>query len=209
MAATEGVSAGTISRMIGWLAVPRVVTFPLLIVIGTGLGELAWRLIDSVKILAWMSGMVSPFCMMCATAVWVMRDRIDDIVDTEQMSSSEYQQFEHLVLVHHTRSTYWAASTAMMALVASAPAVSSQLTGAIWQWMVLGCGAAAGGAIYAYLLARQWETQIRAYRSQKKLSTKQQRERQKLLGKIAAGTDSLSGTGWIEGPPLDPPARHH
>jgi hypothetical protein len=209
MAATKGVGAGTISRMIGWLAIPRVVTLPLLIVLGAGLGELAWRFIDNIKIWAWMSGMVSPFCMMCATAVWVMRDRIDDIIDTEQMSSGEYQQFERLVLKHRTRSTYWATSTAMMALVASAPAVSSQLTGVIWQWMVLGCGAAAGGAVHAYLLTRHWETQIRAYRSQKLLSAKQQRERQNLLGEIAAGAGSLSDTGWIESPPLDPPARHH
>lgn len=209
MAATEGFGARAVSRLIGWLAVPRVVTFPILIALGLGFAQLAWQFIDSVKILAWVSGMASPFCMICATAVWAMRDRIDDVVDTELMSAIEYQQFERLVSAHRTRSTTWAATTAMMALLASAPAVSSQLAGPIWHWMVLACGAAVGSAVYSYLLASYWETQIRAYKNRQKLADKQRRERELLMEEMRAGSGSLSGSGWVQGPTLNPPTRHH
>ena len=208
MVATEGFGARAVSRLIGWLAVPRVVTFPILLALGLGLAQLAWQFIDSVKILAWVSGMVSPFCMLCATAVWAMRDRIDDAADTELMSSSEYRQFEVLVSKHRTRSTSWAAATAVMALLASGPAVSNQLIGPVWHGMVLLSGAAVGCAIYAYLLANYWETQIRSYKSQQRLAEKKRREREQLLDEIRAGAGTLRGSGWIDGPPLNPPTRH-
>jgi hypothetical protein len=208
MVAREGIGAGAVGRLIGWLAVPRIVTFPLLIAIGLGLGELAWRFAGSIKILAWVSGMASPFCMMCATAVWAMRYRIDDVVDTEQMSSSEYQRFERLVSAHRAKSTYWAACVALMALLASTPAVSSQLAGSVWHWMILSCGAASGCAVYAYLLACHWETQIQAYRNQQKLSDKQQREKKALMEEINAGVGLHSGRGWEQGPTFDPPTQH-
>ena len=208
MAATESFGARTVGRLVGWLAVPRVVTFPILISLGLGLAQLAWHFIDSVKILAWASGMISPFCMLCATAVWAMRDRIDEAADTELMSSSEYQQFEALANKHRTKSTLWAAATAVMALLASGPAVSNQLIGPIWHGMVLLSGAAIGCAIYAYLLANYWETQIRAYKSRQKLAKKQQHEREQLLDEIRAGAGTLRSSGWIEGPSLNQPVRH-
>lgn len=202
MVATEGIGARAVSRLIGWLAVPRVVTFPVLVAVGLGFAQVAWYFVDSVKILAWVSGMVSPFCMLCATAVWAMRDRIDDAVDTEVMSSEEYRQFEKLVAKHRARSTSWAAATAVMALLASMPAVSNQLMGPIWHWMVLSCGAAVGSAVYAYLLANYWETQIRAYKGRQKLARKQQSERERLMQEMQAGAGPLSGSGWVEGPTI-------
>ena len=208
MAATESFGARTVGRLVGWLAVPRVVTFPILISLGLGLAQLAWHFIDSVKILAWASGMISPFCMLCATAVWAMRDRIDDAVDIELMSSNEYRQFESLVRKHRNRSTFWAAVTAVMALLASGPTLSNQLIGPIWHGMVLVSGASIGCAIYAYLLANYWETQIRGYKSQQRLAEKQRREREQLLADMRAGQGTLRGSGWAEGPPMNPPTRH-
>jgi hypothetical protein len=208
MAATEGFGARAVSRLIGWLAVPRVVTFPILIALGLGLAQLAWHFVDSVKILAWASGMASPFCMLCATAVWAMRDRIDDAVDTELMSASEYRQFEQLVSTHRTRSSSWAAVTAVMALLASGPAVSNQLIGPIWHGMVLVSGAAIGCSTYAYLLANYWENQIRAHKGRQRLLEKQRRERERLLEEMRAGAGTLRGSGWVEGPPLNQPTRH-
>ncbi len=208
MAATEGFGARTGSRLIGRLAVPRVVTFPILIAFGLGLSQLAWHYVDSVKILAWASGMSSPFCMLCATAVWAMRDRIDDAVDTELMSSSEYRRFDEIVRKHRAKSTFWAAITAVMAMLASGPAVSNQLIGPIWHGMVLLSGAAIGVAIYAYLLANYWENQIQGYKSQRRLSDKQRRERNQLLEDISANAGTLKGSGWIDGPTLSQPTPH-
>ena len=205
MAATEGFAGRAISRLIAWLAVPRVITFPAFLATGIGVAQMAWLVVDSVKILAWASGMASPFCMLCATAVWAMRDRIDDAVDTELMSSGEYQQFEKLTSEHRFRSTSWAVGTAVLALAASMPAVSNQLIGPIWHWMVLASGTAVGGAAYAYLLANHWEAQIRAYRSRQKLSQKQRSERERLIQDMVAGVGTLSDRDWIDGPVLSQP----
>jgi hypothetical protein len=209
MAATEGFGRRSVGRLIGWLAVPRVITFPMLILIGVGVGELLWRGIESVNILAWVSGMASPFCMLCATAVWAMRDRLDDVIETESMTSDEYLRFEGLVSLHRSRSTTQAGLSAMMALLASAPAVSNQLVGPIWHWMVLGCGVAVGCSIHSYLMANHWEKQIRAYKSQQRLADKRRREKERLIEEIRAGEGSLSGRGWVQGPTLNQPVRPH
>lgn len=202
MAAREDFAGRTISRLIAWLAIPRVITFPMFLALGIGMAQAAWYFVDSVKILAWVSGMAAPFCMLCATAVWAMRDRIDDSVDTELMSSAEYRNFEKLTSEHRLRSTSWAAGTALLALAASMPAVSNQLMGPIWHWMVLTSGAAVGGAAYSYLLANHWETQIRAYKSRQRLSQKQCSEKEKLIQDMLAGAGTLSERGWVEGPAL-------
>lgn len=202
MAATEGFGSRTISRMIGWLGIPRVVTLPIFLALSTGGAQLAWHFIDSVKVLAWVSGMASPFCMLCATVVWAMRERIDDSVDTELMSSLEYQRFEKLTSAHRWRSTAWAGGTAVLALVASMPAVSNQLIGPIWHWMVLASWAAVGGATYAYVLANHWDVQIRAYKSRQKLAQKQRDERDRLMQAMLAGAGTQHDRGWVDGPVL-------
>ncbi|UCU92680.1 hypothetical protein [Hydrogenophaga taeniospiralis] len=208
MAAAEGFGGRAVDRLISWIAVPRGFTFPSLILISLGLGELAWRHIESVKILAWVSGMASPFCMLCATAVWAMRDRLDDVIDSEQMTSEEYKNFESLVSLHRARSTSWAATSALMALLASAPAVSSQLVGPIWQWMVIGSSGAVGFSLYSYMIANHWEKQIRAYKSQQRLADKRRKEKSDLITAISAGAGSLEESGWKEGPLLSTPVQH-
>lgn len=199
---------GRTAKLIAWLAVPRVVTLPVLLLVGVGAGQLAWIFIDSVKILAWASGMLVPFCMICATAVWAMRDRLDDAIDTEQMSAQAYEAFAALVTQHRSKSTWWAAWSAAMALLASMPAVSNQLIGPIWHWMVLCTGGAVLGAIYAYMLSSHWELQVRVFRSRQRLDGKRHRERQELLNEIQYGSTAV-GNGWRQGPELTGPTAHH
>ena len=203
MAATEGLNRRVASKLIAWLAVPRAVTFLLLVALGSGLGEAAWLFINKDPIFAWLSGLAAPFCMICAAAVWAMRDRIDDVIDTDGLSSAEYQSFARLVASHRARATFWAAVAAALALLSSGPAVSSQLVGAIPRWMVLGCGGAVGGAIGCYLLASHWEAQIRGYKNQQKLLDKRRREKQALIDEINAAAGTLSEHGWVQGPTLN------
>ncbi len=209
MAAREGFDGRSAGRLIAWLAVPRVATLPVLLLIGLGIGELAWRFVDSVKILAWASGMAAPFCMICATSVWAMRDRLDDVIDTESMSSREYARFDQMVISHRARSTRWSGVAALMALLAASPAISNQLAGPIWHWMVLGSGAGVMCSIYTYQIAGHWETQIRAYRTKQKLVSMQRREKQSLLDEIAAGARPPTERGWVDGPPLTSTGKHH
>jgi len=194
---------------VGWLAVPREITLPILVLMGLGAGQLLWHFVDNVKVLSWVSGMSAPFCTMCATVVWAMRDRLDDAFDTDQMTAQEYQLLVDLVLQHRSRSTYWAAITGLMALVSSVPAVSNQLIGPVWQWMVIGTGVSVSGAIYAYLLANFWEQQIRAQRTKKKLESKRANEKNELLLGLASSNPVGGGIGWVDGPELTDPVRLH
>jgi len=210
MAAQQDIIGRTVSRVIAWLAVPRPITLPALIGLGAGIGHLLWIYVDSIKMLAWVSGLATPFCMMCATAVWAMRGRLDDMLDKDPMSSSEYKKFVDLNNTHRNKSTFWAAFAAVMALVSSFPAVASQLNGSIWHWMVLASSSAVVASGYAFLLANYWENQIRAYVSKQKLEYKTQAERLALLKTATTAQQSIvMGTGWVDGPELKlPPNRH-
>ncbi|WP_144011734.1 hypothetical protein [Vandammella animalimorsus] len=204
MAAQQSVIARAASQLVIWLAAPRPITLLVLLAVCVGLGELAWRLLaGSGQIIAWASGVLSPFCMMCATAIWGMRDRMDDLLDTDQMTAQAYQRFVDLSAAQRRKATRWAALAALAALAAAAPAISHQLAGVIWYPMVLGCGAAVAIAIFGYLLARCWDEQIRAQRGAQKLESKRRQERQELLEKIQSGASVNVAKGWVEGPPLE------
>lgn len=210
MASQQSYIGRTLSQVATWLAVPRAVTLPLLVVMGLGVGQLLWVYVDSVKILSWASGMATPFCMMCATVVWAMRDRLDDAFETDQMSSQEYQKLVNLVLKHRLQSTYWAAVTGLMALASSIPAVSNQLIGPVWHWMVLCTGGAVSIAIHAYLLANYWDHQVRTFRNKQRIESKQRAERKELLDQLNRARPIQGGNGWVDGPSLmDPSGIHH
>lgn len=209
MASEQSYIGRTVSQVATWLAVPRAVTLPLLMVMGLGCGQLLWQYVDSVKILSWASGMATPFCMMCATVVWAMRDRLDDAFETDQMSSQEYQRLVDLVLQHRLRSTHWAAVTGFMALTSSAPAISNQLIGPIWHWMVLSTGCAVSISIYAYLLANYWDHQLRSYRNKQRIENKKRAERKDLLDQLNQTRPTQGGTGWVNGPDLMAPSDIH
>lgn len=201
--ATEQSDVGrVVGQLIHWLAVPRAASWPVLLLVGTGCGHLLWTLVDSVKILAWVSGMATPFCMMCATAVWAMRDRIEDAFDVDQMTAREYKNVVELEATHRSRSTFWAFIGGMMALLSSTAAVSNQLIGPVWHWMVLVLGAAIGTSVYTYLLATYWEQQIRAYRSKKRMQYKTLQDKQDLLEALSSPKGQSIGPGWVDGPDL-------
>lgn len=210
MASKQSYIGRIVSQVANWLAVPRVVTLPILVLAGLGGGQLLWLYVDSVKVLAWASGMATPFCMMCATVVWAMRDRLDEAFDTEQMTSKEYQRLVDLILMHRSRSAQWAAVTGLMALISSIPAVSNQLIGPVWHWMVLSTGAAIAISIHSYFLANYWDHQVRAFRNVQRLDHKKSAERRSLLESLSLGNTQKSGVGWADGPELEAPnAIHH
>jgi hypothetical protein len=210
MASKQSYIGRVVSQLTTWLGVPRVITLPVLVLFSGGCGELLWHFVTSAKVLSWVAGMATPFCMMCATVVWAMRDRLSDAFDTDQMSSKEYQKLAEMVSEHRTRSSYWAAFAGLMALVSSIPTVSNQLIGPVWHWMVIGTSVSVAGAIYAYLLANHWEQQIRAQRTKQKLESKRAIERNELLLGLASSNPVGDGMGWIDGPDLiDPIKLHH
>ncbi|MFC4788623.1 MULTISPECIES: hypothetical protein [Giesbergeria] len=187
--------------LIDWLAVPRKITLPTLIAIGLTIGQLLWIYIDSSKIFSWLSGLSSPFCMMCATVVWAMREKLDDTIDQDSMSASEYKSFVKLNNEHRNRSTQWAIFTGAMALISSFPAIADQLIGSVWHWMVLASCTAVASTIYPYLLAAYWERQAKNYVSQKKLEAKIKTEKRTLELLIGKSKNSNQpNKGWSNGP---------
>ena len=209
MASKQSFIGRIVNRVATWLAVPRAVTLPILVVIGAAVGQLLWRYVDSVKILSWASGMAAPFCMMCATVVWAMRDRLDEAFDVDQMTSLEYQRMVDMVQSHRLRSTFWAALTGLMALISSVPAVSNQLIGPIWHWMVLCTGGAVALSIYAYLLANYWDHQVRAFKNKQRFDRKRSAERKVLLEGLVPTQSLKHGPGWVDGPDLEAPSVAH
>lgn len=209
MASRQGYIGRTVSQVVSWLAVPRAVTLPVLMAVGIGGGQVLWHYVDSVKILAWASGMATPFCMMCATVVWAMRDRLDEAFDVDRMTSQEYQRMVDLVQSHRLRSTHWAAVTGLMALLSSVPAVSNQLIGPIWHWMVLGTGGAVSISVYAYLLANYWDHQVRAFKNKQRLDEKKRAERMALMEALQSSPTQQSGHGWVEGSELEVSGMAH
>jgi len=210
MASKQSYIGRNVSQLARWLAVPRGITLLVLVITGLSTGLLLWHFVDSVKVLSWISGMATPFCMMCATVVWAMRERLDEAFDTDQMTSREYKQLVNLSSKHRARSTHWSAVTGLMALVSSTPAVSNQLIGPVWSWMIVATGCAVAISIYAYLLANYWDHQMREYKIKQKIEGKRQAEQKELLEGLNQSQPLKSGTGWVEGPDLiDPVALHH
>ena len=212
MATRQNQSGGFVSQLISWLAVPRLITLPVLLVVGAVAGCLLWKYVDSVKILAWLSGLASPFCTMCATVIWAMRDKLEDAVDTEQMSADTFEKFDGLNESHRNRSTFMASLVAVMSLVAAGPAISNQLIGPIWKTSVIAAAMAVATSIYGYQLANYWDLQIRRYKSKQVLQAKKKAAQDVALDEqrtLSTPSTQLSnlGMGWSAGPALKDPRK--
>ena len=212
MAARKNQSGGLVDRLVSWLAVPRLITLPVLLVLGAAAGYFLWKYVDSVKILAWLSGLASPFCTMCATVIWAMRDKLEDAVDTDEMSADTFEKFDGLVESHRNRSTFVATAVALMSLLAAVPAISSQLLSFIWETSVIVACMAVAFSIYGYQLANYWDLQIRRFKSKQVLEAKRKTaqnaelEEERMLAVPSKQVADL-GRGWSVGPTLNDPNK--
>lgn len=202
MAAEQSNVGRTVSQLISWLAVPRVITLPILVCLGVALAQLVWCYVDSVKIHAWLSGLAAPFCIMCATTVWGMREKLDELIDTDLLDGNAFERYVELTNSHRNKSTFWASLSALMGLIASGPALSNQFIGPVWQWMVLPAGGAVFVAIYAYLLANYWELQMRAFKNDQKRAIRKQTLAQEASAIMNVHEPLPMGRGWSDGPSL-------
>lgn len=212
MATRKNRNGGVVSQLVSWLAIPRPITLPVLWALGAVVGWALWRYVDSVRILAWLSGLASPFCTMCATVIWAMRDKLEDAVNTEDMSAETYEKFAGMNEAHRNRSTFMASFVALMSLVAATPAISNQLIGPIWEASVIAACMAVTTSIFGYQMANYWDLQIRKYKSQRILQAKRQAaqdaslEEARQLATTSPQASSL-GMGWREGPTLNNPSK--
>ena len=199
MAVGEGEIRGR-RQLLELLAVPRPLTRFCLWVLAAALAAAAWQWLPS-KLIAYFSGVLAPFCLLCASAVWSMRDKLDEAVDGEHMDAATYRNTVAHANKERRRFMRRAAWTAICALVAGSAALSWQVVGAMWHWMVLAGGIAIAEAAYSYLLANSWEEQVRAFRARKILSSKHVAEKQALLDRIEQSrSDETTSGGWTHLP---------
>lgn len=186
-----------------WLVVPRNFTLPVLLLVGASLGQLFFNFL-SFKLLVWLSGLSAPFCIVCATAVWAMRDKSDLGFLSDTLNSEEHKKAQNLEISLHKRTTKLAALSVLSAFGAAGPTIASELVGTIWPWMVVASGCGVAFSVYAYLLANHWEYQIRAQKSRTTYEYMRSRERLELIAAGSRGTPATTDVdlqrGWIEVP---------
>lgn len=182
MAARQGEIRGT-RGVIEPLLVPRPATRIALLVLLVGTAELSWRLLD-YKLLAYISGVLGPFCLVCATSIWSMREKVDLVLEGEHMDSKSFQSARVQARQLRARSMRRAAWVVLGAFCAVSPAISANTTGFIWHWMVIAGGVGFAESLYGYLIANSWEEQLRAQRDKLTLQQKLRGEREALIERI-------------------------
>ncbi len=152
----------------------------LLALTGLGLAAAAWQWLD-IKLIAYLSGLAAPFCMLCAGAVWALRDKAEDRLLPDTDDRAAIARAQKVVAGLQQRFLPRAAWTAVAAVLAGGPATSHQLVGTVWQWSVFCAGLAVSEAAYSYLLASSWDRQLRAERAARADAALRDRERLELL----------------------------
>lgn len=207
-------SARTKSKsIISSIVIPRYITLIALVFFGSNFGFLLWEFFPQASI-AWASGVFAPFCTMCATLVWASREKVDDLIDPQNLSSEECERIFELSQEHRGRVFICAPITMIYALISAAPGIALQFGIQISMPMSVIAGGAVGAAIYSYLLANSWDEQIRRFKSEIILQAIRKMEidthAKEIKDSEATDIEMLSkiGHGWSQGGSLKlhPPA---
>ena len=179
--------------LIALLLTPSQVTRALLWVIGIGLSWVAWRLLDA-SLLAYISGLALPLCMVIASAVWALRDKADSTLDGDHLDASTYERARRLAADVRARSLRYAALAAFCGVLAAGPSISLQLTKVVWEWSVYVAGLGVGQAIYCYLLAANWDDQLRAWKERDIILLRKQQAKNALLERASQSRVVITNT---------------
>lgn len=165
-----------------------------------GLAGLAVWQFASFGLTTYLSGALTPFCMLCAGAVWALRDKAEDRLIPATGDSADFERVFRVVNDLRQQFAPLAARTALLALVAAGPAMSAQLTRTIWEWSVYAAAVAAAEASFAYLLASTWDEQLRSERARRIVEALREAERIQLLQRLYPNQGDGSEVGdWQPG----------
>ena len=145
--------------------------------------EAAWLWLP-YKTLGYVSGLAGAFCMITATAIWSMREKVDVASAETHWDAASFARASMASNVVRRRSMIRAAAVTFSALAAASPLVSSQASQTVWHWMVVAGGLGVAEAIYSFLLANAWEEELRAVRSRRILESKERQERERAVLRI-------------------------
>jgi hypothetical protein len=194
----------------GWLT-PRPITHLLLLLLGAALSWAAWKWLDA-HLLAYISGLALPLCMMSATAIWGLRDKADETLDGDHLDANAYRTARKAASRLRLRSMRRATIAALCGLAAAGPSFSLQITEGVWEWMVYLAGPAVAESIYSYMLALSWDEQLRAWRERDQIQ-RRERDAQSVLLERARSSQvmkSMSTSEWsvVRGVPKDKSTTH-
>jgi hypothetical protein len=154
-----------------------------LLALGALVGAALWKW-ATFDLVTYLSGAVAPFCMLCAGAVWALRDKAEDRLVPTSGDSAEVARAFRVVNELRRQFAPLAVRTAVLALVAAGPAMSAQLAKVIWEWSVYAAVIAAAEASFAYLLASAWDERLRAEREKRTVDGLREAERIQLLQRL-------------------------
>lgn len=186
-----------------FISTPRPILRIALVIILAVVGEVVWRLLP-VPLLAYLAGVSASFCLLCAGAIWGMRDKADMLKDAEHLTVAELKRACAVSRDIRRRSTWRSAYAALAGLVAAGPAISQQFSSVVWEWMVIAGGIAVAEAVYAFLLANAWEEQLRERYDAMRVRNRELGARQALLNRLDVPSTQIpvsspattTDTGW-------------
>lgn len=176
---------------------PRPLLRLFLLAAGAAVGQAAWVLLD-IKLLSYLAGLAVPACMLCLSAVWSIRKAADDHFDVLEADAASFARFRESAQVLHHRAMLLAAQVAVGVVLASGPAISHQLNSTVWHWMVLLSGASVGHCAYGYLIAAEWERQLREFKDGWTLQRKRDEARIALLARIGSVDTQPGSIAWAK-----------
>lgn len=174
---------------------PRPLLRLFLLAAGAAVGQAAWAILD-IKLISYLAGLAAPACMLCLTAVWSIRKAADDHFDGLEADAASFARFREAAQDVHHRAVLLAAQVAVGVVLAGGPAISHQLTSTVWHWMVLLSGASVGHCAYGYLIAAEWERQLREFKDGWTLQRKRDQARTALLERIGSVDTQPGPIGW-------------
>lgn len=144
----------------------------LLLAAGAALGGGAWWAFSAghidAGVVAYLSGQAVPLCMVAAAAVWALRDKAEDRLTPDAGDSDAAERARRVIASLQGRFAPRAVWAALLGVAAGAPAVAHQLAGQVWAPALVLAGAAVGEAAYSYLLAIDWDQQLREAQAQRR-----------------------------------------
>lgn len=166
------------------LLTPRPVTRLLMLCLCVLMAGAAWHYLP-VKLLSYLSGVSGPFCLLCATAIWSLRDKANDALSGDDLPVAKFQSYRDAARAVRVRVSLKAAYVALCSLLAFSPAISNQLAGPIWHWMVIAGGMGVAEATYGYMIANAWEEELIDLKDRHRLAAKVDAQRQALMDRLA------------------------
>lgn len=186
------------------LVVPRPALRFLLGLMSVAVASWLWQVLE-MKLLATVSGLVGPFCFLGAPALWSLRTKVDDVLSGQDLGADAYEATRERATELRRRLMLRAAWVALCSLAAFLPLLASQLLHAVWEWMILLGAVGLSEAVYAFLVAHQWDEDLRTYRDQQRVAKIRKDERERAVSRIRTSQQASSAVtiDW-EAPEVSP-----